>query len=163
VSGHLRRISSEPSAVDPAARDGAPMRMAELTVVAHTDYLSLARMSAMQVAALVGLPLPRVADLKLAVDEACTSFFPREAPGREPEPAELTGARLHLCYDRYPGSLHVVVRGPAPPLWPVQSELGWELLRAVVGEVRAEVVDGIGILTLIEPLRSAPMHVGRGV
>jgi hypothetical protein len=138
------------------------MRMAELIVVAHTDYLSLARMSAMQVGALVGLPLPRVADLKLAVDEACSSFL-RAAPGRELESVEVTGARLHLCYDRYPGSLHVVVRGPAPPMWPVQSELGWELLRAIVGEVRAEVVDGVGILTLIEPLRDVPVRFDRDV
>ncbi len=65
----------------------------------------------------------------------------------------MTGARLHLCYDRYPDHLRVTVRGAAPALWPEQDELGWEMLRAIIGDVHAEVVDGVGILTLIEPLR----------
>jgi anti-sigma regulatory factor (Ser/Thr protein kinase) len=125
--------------------------MAELTVVAEKDYLSLVRTSAMQVAALLDLPLTRVSDLRLAVDEACTSFLVA-APGREIEPAEETGATLQVCYDRYPDRLEVTVLGPAPPLWPGQDELGWEMLRAIIGDVRAEVIDGVGILTLIEPL-----------
>jgi hypothetical protein len=125
--------------------------MAELIVVADKDYLSLVRTSAMQVAALLDLPLPRVSDLRLAVDEACTSFLV-PAPGREIEPAEETGATLQVCYDRYPDRLEVTVLGPAPPLWPGQDELGWEMLRAIIGDVRAEVIDGVGILTLVEPL-----------
>ncbi|HET9172367.1 MAG TPA: hypothetical protein VFN97_23270 [Actinospica sp.] len=129
--------------------------MAEMAIVADKDYLPLARTSAMQVAALLDLPLPEVADLRLAVDEACTSFLVA-APGRTVEPASVTGARLLLCYDRYPDHLLITVSGTAPPLWPIQDELGWETLRAAVGEVRAEVVDGIGTLTLVEPLPMMP-------
>jgi hypothetical protein len=128
------------------------LRMAALTVVADKDYLALVRTSAMQVAALLDLPVPRVADLRLAVDEACTSFLV-PAPGTEP--AAPSAATLHLCYDRYPDHLRVTVRGAAPALWPGQDELGWEMLRAIVGDVHAEVVDGVGILTLIEPLPAA--------
>lgn len=127
------------------------VRMAELIVLADKDYLALARTSAMQVATLLDLPLPEVADLRLAVDEACTSFLVA-APGRRIEPAEVTGAKLRLRYDRYPDRLEVVVRSEAPPMWPTQYEIGWEVLRAAVGQVRAEVVDGIGILTLVMPL-----------
>jgi hypothetical protein len=105
----------------------------------------------MQVAALLDLPLPRVSDLRLAVDEACTSFLV-PAPGREIEPVEETGATLQVSYDRYPDRLEVTVLGTAPPMWPGQDELGWEMLRAIVGDVHAEVIDGIGILTLVEPL-----------
>jgi hypothetical protein len=125
--------------------------MAALTVVADQDYLALARLSAMQVAALLELPLPQVTDLRLAVNEACTSFLVA-APGRSPEPAAVTGATLYLCYDRYPDRLAVTVRGRAPALWPAQDELGWEVLCAVGKQVRAEVVDGIGTLTFTEPL-----------
>ena len=126
------------------------LRMAALTVAADKDYLALVRTSAMQVAALLDLPLPRVADLRLAVDEACSSFL--AAPGGQPDPAGASGATLQLCFDRYPDHLRVTVRGEAPPLWPAKNELGWEMLRAIVGDVHAEVVDGVGILTLIEPL-----------
>jgi len=42
----------------------------------------------MQVGALLELPLPRVADLRLA--EACTSFLVA-APGGSLEPAAMTG------------------------------------------------------------------------
>jgi hypothetical protein len=127
--------------------------MAALTVVADKDYLALARLSAIQVAALVELPLPQVADLRLAVDEACTSFLVA-APGRTLEPAATTGATLHLCYDRFPDRLRVTVRGRAPAMWPTQDELGWEMLCAVAEQVRADVADGIGTLSFTEPLAS---------
>lgn len=135
------------------ARNGAFVRMVALTVVADQDYLALVRTSAMQVGALLDLPLPQVTDLRLAVDEACTSFLVPES-GWQPERPEVAGARLRLCFDRYIDHLRVTVRGPAPPSWPKRDGLGWELLRAVVGEVRAESVGGLGILTLIDPLPS---------
>ena len=120
-------------------------------MVADQAYLPLARTFAMHVAALLDLTVAEVADVRLAVDEACTSFLVA-APGRTVETAALTGARLRLCYDRYPDRLQITVRGQAPPLWPTQDELGWETLRAAIPEVRAEVIDGIGTLTLVEPL-----------
>jgi len=141
----------------PIARGRGYLRMAALTVVADRDYLALARLSAMQVAALLEMPLPQVTDLRLAVHVACTSFLVAP-PGRSVEPAAMTGATLHLCYDRYPDRLTVIVRGRAPALWPEQDEFGWELLRAVSRQVRAEVVDGIGTLTF-----TAPLHADRRV
>lgn len=127
-------------------------RMAVLTVVANKDYLPLVRTSAMQVAALLELPLPQVIDLRLAVDEACTSFL-AQAPRPQSEPGAAARATLCLCYDRCVDRLRVTVRGPAPALWPARDELGWVLLCAVAGEVHAEVVDGVGTLTLVDPLR----------
>ncbi|MBR7838723.1 hypothetical protein KDL01_35975 [Actinospica durhamensis] len=126
--------------------DGAVLRMVALTLVADQDYLALARTSAMHVAALLFLPLPRVNDLRLAVDEACTSFL---------HPAPRTPETLELSYDRHPASLHVTVRARAPLGWPQRDELGWAMLASLVGEVRVRVHDGIGALTLIEPL---PTH-----
>jgi serine/threonine-protein kinase RsbW len=148
VSRRARPWAGHPGS---AVRDGRFVRMAELNVVADKDYLPLARTSAMQVAAVLEMPLAQVADLRLAVDEACTSFLVA-APGRTVEPAALTGARLRLRYDRYPDRLEVTVCGPAPPMWPTQDEFGWETLRAAADQVRAEVADGVGTLTLVEPL-----------
>ena len=128
--------------------DGAATRMVTLTLLADQDYLALARTSAIHVAALLFLPLARVNDLRLTVDEACSSFL-RSTADIAPPPHRET---LELGYDRYPDSLHVTVRSRAPRGWPEREELGWAMLGSLVGEVRVQVRDGIGALTLIEPL-----------
>lgn len=135
--------------------DGAPVRMVTLTLLADQDYLALARTSAMHVGALLFLPLPRVDDLRLAVDEACTSFL-SSARSAGPAGADTappaTEQTMELSYDRYPRHLHVTIRSRAPRSWPERDELGWAMLGSLVGEVRMEVRDGVGVLTLIEPL-----------
>jgi serine/threonine-protein kinase RsbW len=143
-----------------AAEHAAPVRMVTLTLVADRDYLALARTSAMHVGALLLFPLPRVNDLRLAVDEACTSFLQaaqeaggaggagRDADGPEAAPEQT----MELSYDRHPTSLHVTVRARAPEGWPGRDELGWAMLGSLVGQIRVQVEDGIGTLTLIQPL-----------
>lgn len=133
--------------------DSAPFRrMATLIMPADKDYLALARTSTMQIAALLDLSMSRVTDLRLAVDEACTSFL--VAAGDAGGPSGDAG-NLELYYDHFPEHLHVTVCGTATAGWPTRDELGWEMLRALVGEVRAEVVADTGVLTLIEPLPEA--------
>jgi anti-sigma regulatory factor (Ser/Thr protein kinase) len=132
-----------------------PVRMVTLTLQADRDYLALARTSAMHVGALLFLPLTQVHDLRLAVDEACSSFLQalrRSADGSAAGQAET----MEISYDRYPSALHVAVRARAPQGWPAHDELGWALLGSLVGEVTVSVEDGVGTLTLIEPLPSAP-------
>lgn len=130
-------------------------RMVTLTLLADQDYLALARTSAMHVGALVFLPLPRVNDLRLAVDEVCTSFL-QSTEGLEADSAAPAPSRtMELAYDRYPTALHVTVRAPAPQGWPQRDELGWAMLETLVAEVRVSLQDGIGVLTLIEPLPTA--------
>lgn len=150
-------------AMDDAKAAGATgedaVRMATLTLLADRDYLALARTSASHVAALLFFPRPRVSDLRLAVDEACTSFL-RTAPegadaagGADGAPAASAETQtLELRYDRHPSSLHVTVSGRAPRDWPERDELGWAMLSALVGDVRVSVRDGVGALTLIVPL-----------
>lgn len=138
------------------AADGNPVRMVTLTLLADQDYLALARTSAMHVGALLFLPLPRVNDLRLAVDEACTSFLQAglHADADAPPSWEPPGT-MELGYDRYPAHLRVTVRARAPHGWPGRDELGWAMLGTLVGEVRVAVHEGIGELTLIEPLPTA--------
>jgi anti-sigma regulatory factor (Ser/Thr protein kinase) len=134
----------------PAGAGAPPFRMAALTFPADKDYLALARTSAMHVAGLLDLPIGRVTDLRIAVDEACAVFL-------TPQPA--VPSTFELCFERYAGYLSVTVRGPAPAKWPpADDELGWRMLQALVGEVRAETKDGIGTLTLIEPLQGRQHH-----
>ena len=130
------------------------LRMVTLRMIADKDYLALARTSAMHVGALLAFPLGRVSDLRLAVDEACLSFL--DAPAyRDPDLPYATSVppgTLELAYDRYATQLHVTLRGTAPAGWPERHEPGWAVLESLVGEVRAEVRDGEGVLTLIDPL-----------
>ena len=132
---------------------GEPVRMVTLTVLADRDYLALARTSVMHVGALLFLPLPQVKDLRLAVDEACSSFLQPMPPevGADEAPGATTET-MQLSYDRYPASLHVTVRARIPRGWPESDELRWAMLNSMVGEVRVSAKDGIGTLTLIEPL-----------
>jgi serine/threonine-protein kinase RsbW len=132
-----------------AAAPGArARRMAALGFPADKGYLALARTTAMHIAGLLDLPLSRVTDLRLAVDEACTAFL---TAGRA-SAADV----LELRYDLLPGRLCVSVRGPVPDSWPEVDELGWTMLQALVSEVRTEVDRGIGTLTLVEELPPQP-------
>ncbi|HWG28874.1 ATP-binding protein [Actinospica sp.] len=131
--------------------DNNPLRMVTLTLLADRDYLALARTSAMHVGALLFLPLAQVQDLRLAVDEACSSFL--QSMRHADADAAMTDT-MEISYDRYPAALHVIVRAPAPHDWPERDELGWALLGSLVGDVSVSVEDGIGTLTLVEPLPS---------
>ena len=130
-----------------------PVRMVAITLLADEDYLAFARTSVMHVGALLFFPLPQVNDLRLAVDEACSSFLhpTRFESGADAVPAASTET-MQLTYDRYPTTLHVTVSARAPEGWPEADELVWAMLNSLVSEVRYTVVDGIGTLTLIEPL-----------
>jgi len=130
--------------------------MVTLNMLADKDYLALARTCAMHVAAVLGFPLTRVTDLRLAVNEACLCFL-------EPGPAASSGPgdwpipeTLEIGYDLFPDELHVRVRAATPDGWPQVDETGWALLRALVGDVRVQAHEGLGTLTLVEPLPSRP-------
>jgi anti-sigma regulatory factor (Ser/Thr protein kinase) len=127
--------------------------MVTLSMIADMDYLALARTSAMHVGALLAFPLARVSDLRLAVDEACVCFLD-SAARREPDSFGMSQApeSMELSYDRYPDELHVTVRAAVGVDWPTVDDLGWAMLRALVGDVRVHVEDGVGELTLILPL-----------
>ena len=129
------------------------MRMVTLSMIADMDYLALARTSAMHVGALLAFPLARVSDLRLAVDEACVCFLD-SAARREPDSFGMSPVpeSMELSYDRFPAELHVTVRAAVGAGWPAVGDLGWAMLRALVGDVEVEVEDGVGALTLILPL-----------
>jgi serine/threonine-protein kinase RsbW len=127
-------------------------RLASLSFAADRDFLALARMTAMHVAGLLGMPIGRVTDLRLAVDEACSLFL---APlPHKPAPGSAHD-RLTLQFDHTGEALRIRVSGPAPEQGPDQDDLGWTMLCALVGEPRWEARDGIGILTLTEPIPTA--------
>jgi serine/threonine-protein kinase RsbW len=122
---------------------------AVLTIPADKHYVAVARTAALHVAGIMGLPISRTTDLRLAVDEACALFLDN---GRGPgEPAE-TG-RLTVVFTPLADALQVTVSGAAPRRRVFDDELGWTLLRALCeGEVRWEQDGTAARLTLTEPL-----------
>ena len=144
-----------------AGPDAAPRRLAVLTFAADKDYLALARMTAMHVAGLLGLPIGRVTDLRLAVDEACAVFLAGPSGPAAPllPRGRSTAATLTLRFERLAEHLRISVSGPAPLRRPDEDDLGWTMLCALVGSPRWEVRDGVGILTLTEPI--PPIPTGR--
>ena len=117
--------------------DGQPFRMAALTMPADKDYLALARLATMHVAGLLGLPIGRVSDLRLAVNEACALLLnPPVGPGVS------GGGALELTFERCPDHLRITVRGPAPASAPDAEDIGWLVLRALVDEVSMEIEIG---------------------
>ena len=145
------------------------VRVAAITMPVTEAYVSLARLATAHVAGVLGMSVGRVADLRLAVDEACGQFLFGPAPRFE-DFADVDAADdglvplvdlalplepLELCFDRLPGKLRITVSGPVPAAaWPDRAGLGWLVLDALVSDVRSELGprDGFGTLTIIEPL-----------
>jgi serine/threonine-protein kinase RsbW len=131
--------------------DAQPFRMAALLMPADKDYLALARLAAMHVAGMLGLPVGRVADLRLAVNEACALLL--SAPAIVPAGQDATAENaLDLSFDRCPEELRVNVRGPAPATRPDPEDIGWLVMQALVDEVRLETVGATATVTLIASL-----------
>lgn len=111
------------------AVNGEPVRMVALTVLADEDYLALVRTSAMHVGALLFFPLPRVNDLRLAVDEACSMLVPLALPG-----AELV-CRFSLGVEEIRVRCSVPSDGQRPPV----DGFPWQVLVTLTDAVRCEV------------------------
>ena len=125
--------------------------LAVLVIPADKHYVAVARTAAVHVAGIMGLPLSRTTDLRLAVDEACGLFLHKAA-------AAPTGAtsRLTISFTRLGEALQVSVSGPAPERQLLDDDLGWTLLRALCGvEVQWRQDDMTATLTLTEPLPAA--------
>jgi serine/threonine-protein kinase RsbW len=141
---------------EPATDPIRPRRLALLSFAADKDHLALARMTAMHVAGLSGLPIGRVTDLRLAVDEACSLFLSGlsafAGSTRLSDTGTEIGAMLTLRFDRLAEHLRISVSGPAPDRGPDTEDLGWLMLCALVGRPTWQVSDGIGTLTMLEPL-----------
>lgn len=132
------------------SRARIPELLAELTIPAEADSLGLARLAAMHVAGVLGVPVSRLAELRLAVNEACALLFhgpPAAAAERVAAPSAVS-----LRFERDASHLCISARGIAPYRGPAPGEIGWVLLQALVEDVRMETVGGIMTLTLREPL-----------
>jgi serine/threonine-protein kinase RsbW len=122
--------------------------LAVLVIPADKNYVAVARTAAVHVAGIMGLPISRTTDLRLAVDEACGLFLHRRAATDA-----AAASRLTVTFTRSGQTLQITVSGPAPERQMLDDDLGWTLLRALCGvEVEWEQDDMTATLTLTEPL-----------
>ena len=106
-----------------------------IRVPADADYLGVIRSAAAHVGTKAGGTLPEVADLRLAVDEACNLLLGHTVPDR---PAEGPGGAGDLeCRFVLDGStLRVVLglrAGDVDP--PGDDDFGWTILAALVDDI----------------------------
>ena len=145
----------------PAVAAGG-LRVAAITMPVSEAYVSLARLATAHVAGTLGVSVGRVADLRLAVDEACGQFLHGTASLINDDDVVYVAAdsatSIELCFDRLPGKLRITVIGPIPLVpaaaWPDRESLGWLVLDTLVADVRYEIEPGgvVGTLTIVEPL-----------
>jgi anti-sigma regulatory factor (Ser/Thr protein kinase) len=125
-------------------------RLASITMPAAERYAAFARLATAHLCGVLGLTVGRIADLRLAVNEACGQFMQGPAPfvglGGQVEPLELR-------FEQEPGALLITVRGPVSGEWPDRTGLGWLVMDALVADVRCEVgpTGGIGTIGFREP------------
>lgn len=103
----------------------------ELRIPASADYVVLARTAAAAVAARLDFTLDRLADLRLAVDEAAALLLAGAAPG-----SDLL-VRFTAFDDGSGLEVRVLAAGSAASL-PGPGSFAWTVLTALVDEVRVD-------------------------
>lgn len=137
--------SSEATTSGPAGLTGSPVRV---SVPADKTYVALVRSAASHLGARLGLTMQELTDLRLAVDEACGLLL---LPGE----FDTTGAELHCRFDEYPDRLVVTVSAEAAESAPDVDGFGWNVLSALVDELRWSYQDGWAKVELVKRATAA--------
>jgi anti-sigma regulatory factor (Ser/Thr protein kinase) len=120
-----------------AERTGSATEEAEpetvlVRVPADPDYLAVIRSASAHVATKFGCTLSEVADLRLAVDEACGLLLRHTVRDRRADGA----GDLECCFILDGPALRVVLSRQARDAAPPQSdEFGWTILGALVDDI----------------------------
>lgn len=115
-----------------------------LDMPARSEYLILARLALAGIARDVPMSETVLADLKLAVTEACGNAVQHAGAGGH--------GVIRLRFDVDPGEIRIEVEdegggltdAPAPPEQPAESGMGLAIIRAIVDELEIASVAGGG-------------------
>src|SRR6266568_4593884 len=108
---------------------GADVAAVSIRIPADKDYVVLVRSAAGHLGARLGLTMTEIADLRLAVDEACSLLL---APAPLGGPA-VTGGDIDCRFGVAPDGLRITVRARTPQATgPDTSSFGWSILSALV-------------------------------
>jgi serine/threonine-protein kinase RsbW len=120
--------------------------MSEITVriPARPEYLHVVRQAVASVAARLNFSFDQIDDLRIAVDEACSSLLSISSPA--------TYLTVRMTPDE--ASLVILASTDASPsAWPppgAQQTLAWQVLSALANEVSFDRVDGDPALRLVK-------------
>lgn len=121
-------------------------RTVVLSIPADREQVVLVRSVAGHIAARLGLSMAELADLRLAVDEACGLFLLTPGFG-------AAGEMVECRFEEGPAALSVTVSAPAPPsAAPDVEDIGWLMLSALVDELTWKSEQGMAHLTLVKHL-----------
>jgi serine/threonine-protein kinase RsbW len=121
-------------------------RTVALSIPADREQVVLVRSVAGHIAARLGLSMAELADLRLAVDEACGLFLLSPGFGS-------AGEMVECRFEESAASLSVTVSAPAPPsVQPDVDDIGWLMLSALVDELTWKSENGTARLTLVKHL-----------
>ena len=121
-------------------------RTVVLSIPADREQVVLVRSVAGHIAARLGLSMADLADLRLAVDEACGLFLLTPGFGS-------AGEMVECRFEERAASLAVTVSAPSPPsVQPDVDDIGWLMLSALVDELTWKAESGVAQLTLIKHL-----------
>ncbi|MFG1928386.1 ATP-binding protein [Cryptosporangium sp. NPDC048952] len=138
---HSAQIHPAPTALSRSTRDpDAADNAVEVICPATAEQLPVLRAIATSIALRADADLDLVADLRLAVDEACNSLVRAAGPG---EP-------LHCRFIQHPDAVEVVVAAWAPQPATAEDELGLLLLNSLTDHIATEtqaVDDGFELRT----------------
>jgi serine/threonine-protein kinase RsbW len=115
-----------------SATEEAEPETVVVRVPADPDYLAVIRSASAHVATKFGCTLSEVADLRLAVDEACGLLLRHTVRDRRADGA----GDLECCFILDGPALRVVLSRQARDAAPPQSdEFGWTILGALVDDI----------------------------
>lgn len=125
-----------------------------LTVPAHKDYVVIIRSAVAQLAACFGFTVREIADLRLAVNEAC-GLLVAGAPERDRRAAGSITCRAEVRGDR----VRATVTAPAGGFdAPDADSFGWSLMTALVDSL-GWAQDGLTARVDLEKRRGIPVDV----
>jgi serine/threonine-protein kinase RsbW len=123
-----------------------------LSIPADRDQVVLVRSVAAHIGVRLGLSVAELADLRLAVDEACGVFLLSADFGGSGETLDCRFEELP-GHDGGPATLAVTVSAPVSrTLGPDVDDIGWIMLGALVDELSWRAQDGIGTVRLVKRL-----------
>jgi serine/threonine-protein kinase RsbW len=121
-------------------------RTVVLVIPADREQVVLVRSVAGHIAARLGLSVAELADLRLAVDEACGLFLLSPGFGG-------AGEAVECRFEESPDALSVTVSAPAPAsMQPDVDDIGWIMLSALVDELTWKSEHGVARLTMVKHL-----------
>lgn len=131
---HMVEATTAPEPHHPLQPEGGAGDVILLTLPAKAEYIALCRLAVAALARVSGVQEETLADLKLAVTEACTYAL----QGQADIPDASVEVAFRVTTDRWVVDVDAPSAGPAAVGSPGEGDLGLMVMRALVDDVQVE-------------------------